>query len=150
MYKVKTPTNNYLKYYRIIRYFIKKKYNLSQADLEMLYFLHDEDYFSRDKFKEYNTVMTWDKNRFNRLVKEGWIDKFRNHNNTRKALYQLTYKGVNVVRSVYNKLEGQVMPTSEKGNPLFSGKLSTKDNAYKNMIIEMNAFIKQQQHPFLG
>ena len=150
MYKVKTPTNNYMKYYRIIRYFIKKKYNLSQADLEMLYFLHDEDYFSRDKFKEYNTVMTWDKNRFDRLVREGWIDKFRNHNNTRKALYQLTYKGINVVRSVYNKLEGQVMPTSEKGNPLFNGKQSTKDNAYKNMIIEMNAFIKQQRHPFLG
>ena len=144
------PKNNYMKYYRVIRYFIKKKYNLTQADLEMLYFLHDEEYFSKAIFKKYNDIMTWDKNRFQRLIKQGWIVKFRNHNNTRKALYQLSYKSINVIRSVYAKLSGEVMPTSNKGNPLFRGNLSTKDTAYKNMIVEMNNFIKRQRHPFLG
>jgi len=150
MPRLKPPKNNYLKYYRVVRYFIKKKYNLSQADLEMLYFLHDEEYFSVDDFKNYNYLMSWDKNRFQRLRKEGWIEIFRKHSSRRKALYQLSYKAINVLRSVYNKLAGQVMPVSKEANPLFRSDISYKDNSYKQMIIEMNKFIKQAQHPFLG
>ena len=150
MPRLKPPKNNYLKYYRVVRYFVKKKYNLSQADLEMLYFLHDEEYFSVDDFKNYNYLMSWDKNRFQRLRKEGWIEIFRKHSSRRKALYQLSYKAINVLRSVYNKLAGQVMPVSKEANPLFRSDISYKDNSYKQMIIEMNKFIKQAQHPFLG
>lgn len=150
MPRLKPPKNNYLKYYRVVRYFIKKKYNLSQADLEMLYFLHDEEYFSVDDFKNYNYLMSWDKNRFQRLRKEGWIEIFRKHSSRRKAIYQLSYKAINVLRSVYNKLAGQVMPLSKEANPLFRSDISYKDNSYKQMIIEMNKFIKQAQHPFLG
>tara|TARA_R100000353_G_scaffold6941_5_gene8910 strand:+ start:4397 stop:4849 length:453 start_codon:yes stop_codon:yes gene_type:complete len=150
MPRLKTPKNNYLKYYRVVRYFVKKKYNLSQADLEMLYFLHDEEYFSVGDFKKYNYLMSWDKNRFQRLRKEGWIEIFRKHSSRRKALYQLSYKAINVLRSVYNKLEGQVMPVSKEANPLFRSDITYKDNSYKQMIIEMNKFIKQAQHPFLG
>jgi len=82
--------------------------------------------------------------------KEGWIEIFRKHSSRRKALYQLSYKAINVLRSVYNKLAGQVMPVSKEANPLFRSDISYKDNSYKQMIIEMNKFIKQAQHPFLG
>ena len=41
---------DYLKYWRVIRYFIKSKYGLTQEDLDMLLFLKSEDYFDRDKF----------------------------------------------------------------------------------------------------
>ena len=133
MPRLKPPKNNYLKYYRVVRYFIKKKYNLSQADLEMLYFLHDEEYFSVDDFKNYNYLMSWDKNRFQRLRKEGWIEIFRKHSSRRKALYQLSYKAINVLRSVYNKLAGQVMPVSKEANPLFRSDISYKDNSYKQI-----------------
>ena len=40
--------SNYLKYWRVIRYFIKSKYNLTQADLDILIFLFDEG-FLKDK-----------------------------------------------------------------------------------------------------
>ena len=150
MPRLKPPNNNYLKYYRVIRYFIKKKYNLSQADLEMLYFLQDEEYFSVADFKQYNYLMSWDKNRFQNLRKNGWIEIFRKHSSNRKALYQLSYKAINVMRSVYNKLEGQVLPVTKEANPLFSGKINYQDHSYKKMIMEMNKLIKQEQHPFLG
>jgi hypothetical protein len=33
---------NYLKYWRVVRYFINAKYGITQPDLEMLIFLYDE------------------------------------------------------------------------------------------------------------
>jgi hypothetical protein len=61
---------NYLKYWRVVRYFINAKYGISQPDLEMLLFLYDEPYFTRAKFKEFDKVFSWDKDRFNRLVRK--------------------------------------------------------------------------------
>ena len=55
--------SNYLKYWRVIRYFIKSKYNLTQADLDILIFLYDESYFSKDKFKEFDELLSWNINR---------------------------------------------------------------------------------------
>ena len=39
-------THNYLKYWRIIRYWVKAKYNLTTPDIEMILFLYSEDYFA--------------------------------------------------------------------------------------------------------
>jgi hypothetical protein len=41
--------NDYLKYWRVIRYYIKNKYGLTQADLDILLFLYSEQYFTKDK-----------------------------------------------------------------------------------------------------
>ena len=43
-------SENYLKYWRVVRYYIKKKYNLTTAELEVLLFLKTEGRFSRDDF----------------------------------------------------------------------------------------------------
>ena len=37
--------NDYLKYWRVIRYFIKAKYGLSQAELDVILFLKSEGYY---------------------------------------------------------------------------------------------------------
>ena len=50
---------NYLKYWRVVRYFINAKYGISQPDLEMLIFLYDEPYFTRAKFKEFNNCLLY-------------------------------------------------------------------------------------------
>ena len=44
-------------------------------------------------------------------------------------------------------LSGEEIPTSRQGNPLFLKNVSYNDKVYRNMIIEMNKLIKQQQHP---
>ena len=48
-------THNYLKYWRIIRYWVKAKYNLTTPDIEMILFLYSEDYFNKTKFN-FNTI----------------------------------------------------------------------------------------------
>lgn len=140
--------NDYLKYWRVIRYFIKAKYDLTTADLDMLLFLKSEGRFDKDKFDDFNEIMSWDKNRFENLKKNGWIEVFRKGGNrgSRRALYQLSYKAQRVLTSIYKKLSGEEIPTTQSSNPLFAKNVSYSDKVYRNFIIEMNEFIKQQRH----
>lgn len=55
--------SDYLKYWRVIRNYVKVKYKLSQSDLDMLLFLYSESYFDRQKFKEFNAVLGWEKDK---------------------------------------------------------------------------------------
>jgi hypothetical protein len=138
---------DYLKYWRVIRYFIKAKYGLSQADLDILLFLHTEKYFDKNDFDEFNELVSWDKNRFENLRKEGWIESFRKRKGNRRAVYQLSYKAQRVITSIYKKLEGQEIPESASSNPLFLKNVSYNDKVYRNYIKKLNKSIRQQQHP---
>jgi hypothetical protein len=59
--------DDYLKYWRVIRQYIKIKYELNQADLDMILFLYSEVYFNKDKFMEFTRLVGWDSKRFKRL-----------------------------------------------------------------------------------
>jgi len=137
---------DYLKYWRVVRYFVKSKYKISTGELDMLLFLYSEKYFGKDKFKEFDELLSWNVNRFDQLLKRGWIEVFRKGNKHHKSLYGLSYKTKRVVKSIYNKLEGEEIPTSTSHNPMFARNVSYSDKVYRNMIIEMNKFIKQQRH----
>jgi hypothetical protein len=138
--------SDYLKYWRVVRQFIKVKHNLTQSDLDILLFLKSEEYFSRDKFNEFDNLISWEKLRFKRLKKEGWIEIFRKRMGQRKALYQLSNRGKRVTASIYKYLNGQEIPSSSDGNPMFLKNVSYTDKVYRNFIIEMNQTIKQQRH----
>lgn len=138
--------SDYLKYWRVVRYFVKAKYKLNQEELEMLLFLYSEKYFDKGKFQEYNNLLGWNKNRFEKLRQEGWIEVFRKGHRGRRSVYCLSYKTKRVIKSVYNKLEGEEIPVSPDINPIFLKNVSYSDKVYRNMIIEMNKFIKQQRH----
>lgn len=139
-------TEDYLKYWRVIRQFIKAKYKLTQNDLDILLFLKSEGYFSRDDFNEFNSLLSWDKTRFERLRKDGWVEKFRNRVGKRKALYMLSSKGNNIVNLIYKKLAGQELPTSPSKNPMFRKNVSFTDKVYRTAIKKMNESIRQQQY----
>tara|TARA_R110000772_G_C13067048_1_gene415943 strand:- start:140 stop:574 length:435 start_codon:yes stop_codon:yes gene_type:complete len=138
--------SDYLKYWRVIRYFIKAKYGITTADLDMILFLNSEIYFGKDKFKEFNNLLSWDEGRFKRLLRDGWIEVFRKREGVHKTLYSLSYKTKRVVDSIYKKLNGEEIPISQTSNPMFAKNVSYSDIIYRNMIIEMNKFIKQQRH----
>lgn len=140
-----TLKDDYLKYWRVIRRFIKVKYNLSESDLDILLFLNSEGKFTRSKFKEFDRILSWDRKRFERLMNEGWIDVFRKRDGNLAGLYELSYKAKRVITSIYKKLSGEEIPTSPTTNPIFLRNVSYTDNRYKKAITEMNAFIKQQQ-----
>ena len=84
--------NNYLKYWRVIRYWVKSKYGLSTPDLEMLLFLYSEERFHKTKFKEFEELMSWDVNRFDRLLRDGWIQVWRKRSGKEATLYEVSYK----------------------------------------------------------
>ena len=138
--------SDYLKYWRVVRQFIKAKHKLTQADLDILLFLKSEQYFSKDKFKEFDELISWNKNRFENLRQAGWIEVFRKRMGKRKALYQLATKGKRVTTSIYKYLNGKEIPTSNDGNPMFLRNVSYTDKVYRNFITEMNAFTRQQRH----
>ena len=138
--------NDYLKYWRVIRYFVKSKYGLNTADLEMLLFLYSESYFSKDKFKEFDRLLSWDVNRFDRLRRDEWIVMFRKNSGKRKALYELSYKAKRMIDSVYKKLSGEEIPVGSDTNPMFARNVSYSDKRYRTMIEDMNNATRQSQH----
>lgn len=143
---MKSIPKDYLKYWRVIRHFIKVKYGLTQSDLDVILFLYSEGYFSKEKFDEFDALISWDAERFGTLLKDGWIVVFRRRMGNRKALYELSYKALRVVDSIYKKLNGEEIPEGPSNNPMFLKNVSYTDKVYRNFIIEMNKTIKQQRH----
>jgi len=143
---MKSNTDDYLKYWRVIRQYMKVKYELSQSDLDVVLFLYSEKYFDKDKFAEFNTLLGWDRNRFESLKRRGWIEVFRQRMGARKAIYKLSTKANRVVQNIYRKLSGEEIPTSNSYNKMFLKNVSYTDKVYRNMIMEMNAVIKQRRH----
>jgi hypothetical protein len=138
---------DYLKYWRVVRYFIKSKYGLTTADLDMLLFLNSEVYFSKSDFCEFDELLSWDKNRFESLRTNGWIEVFRRNKGKNKTIYQLSYKTNRVILSIYNKLEGEEIPESPSTNPMFLRNVSYTDKVYRNYIKEMNKATRQPPRP---
>ena len=143
---MKSNQHDYLKYWRVIRQFAKIKYNLTQADLDILLFLYSEKYFDRGKFEEFDTLLGWDVMRFQRLLKEEWIVIFRKRLKNHRVVYQLSLKANRMIQSLYRKLSGEEIPVSISYNKMFHKNVSYSDKVYRNMIIEMNKLIKQQRH----
>ena len=135
------PKKDYLKYWRVVKRYVMKKYDLTSAELDMILFLHSEDYFGRSKFKEFNEILSWDKRRFNKLLREGWIEMFRKRIKNDGALYQLSYKATNVINYIYRKLEGDDLPVDKLRKDA-----SYTDKVYRNMIIEMNKKRKDERY----
>ena len=142
---MKSKKSDYLKYWRVVRQYIKVKYNLTQSDLEILLFLYSEPYFTKDKFDEFNTIISWDKERFDRLNKEGWIEGVKTFRVGRRIKYNLSYRASRLVTEVYNILEGKEIPISDQTNPMFKRNVGYTDKVYRNFIMGLRAKSKQQQ-----
>ena len=140
------PGYDYMKYWRGIRYWAKAKYKIGTPDIDMLFFLYSEQIFNKTKFKEFEQCMSWDEPRFHRLLKEGGIHIWRKRGVGETTLYELSYKGKRLITTLYQKLNGEEISETAQINPLFRHDASYMDKVYRNMIIEMNKFIKQQRH----
>jgi hypothetical protein len=145
------PQDDYLKYWRVIRYYTLRKNNLKMAELETLIFLRSEKYFTKKKFDEFTQLYPWNSRRFDDLLSKGWIEVFskpQTHPRKKKfqTIYQLSLKSKRVVKDVYDKINGQEISLDPQTNPLFRKNVKYSDKVYRNMIIKMNEFIRQQRH----
>lgn len=138
---------DYLKYWRVTRQFIKKKYNISMPDLELLLFLYSDRYFTASQIREGGNIMAFDQKRVKKLVDAGWIELFRERRGAGASIYQLSFKAKRMIALLYDKLDGKPFPTGERANPLFKKGAGYSDRTYRNFILKINNTIRQQQHP---
>lgn len=135
---MKSNQSDYLKYWRVIRQYVKVRYGLNQSDLDVLLFLYSEQYFGKDKFQQFDELLPWDEGRFKKLLAAGWIQNFR-RGGQQKGLYALSFKAKRVVNSIYKKLNGEEIPMTMCNNPMFLKNVRYRDKVYRTMIKFMNA-----------
>ena len=129
---------NLLKYYRLIRKWACKTYNLKDADLELLIYLDCKKHFTRNDFIEGVYTYSWDKNRWERLRREGWIDVFKERNRTTSkfAVYKTSFKCQNLIKRIYRIMLAQEdLPTSQRS--VFYNNKSYTDKVYNKAIDDM-------------
>jgi hypothetical protein len=143
-YKRVEPRHDFLKYFRVVRYWVAKNYDLTYPELEMLLFLYSETLFSDRDIKKFQRIMHWDAKRFNKLIDEDWIVLWRENTRTEKALYNLSFKGKKLMAEVYKKLNmEQEISTNPRQNKVFSKDAGYMDRGYQRMIKEMNEAVKR-------
>ena len=139
--------NDYLKYWKVVRQWARCKYKLSTSEIEMLLFLYSEGYFTRRQFQEYNEIMSWDKRRFNNLVKNGWIIKWREHKGRQSALYDLAFKSKRLCASIYKKLnKEETISEVKRQNPMLQSGAKYSDKVYRKIIKKLNQEIKLKNY----
>ena len=139
------PPYDYLKFFKVARYWAKRKYNLSGAEVDMLLFLRSEHIFARAAFDEYMNIFSWDTRIFERLLRNGWISKWREAYKTRHALYELSFKGKRLVSDIYKKCNGEddYSVIADK-NPCFNRRNANyMDKVYSSQMIKINEINRQ-------
>ena len=129
---------NLLKYYRLIRKWACKTYNLKDADLELLIYLDCKSRFTRNEFIEGSYTYSWDKDRWERLRREGWIEVWRQRNRTtiKYSIYKTSFKCSQLISRIYRIMLGQEdLPTSERS--VFYNNESNTDKVYNKAIDDM-------------
>ena len=129
---------NLFKYYRLVRKWACKTYGLKDADLELLIYLDCKSRFTRNNFIDGTYTYSWDKNRWERLRREGWIEVWRHRNRTtiKYSIYKTSFKSSQLISRIYRILLGEEdLPTSER-NKFFNNKSYT-DKVYNKAINDM-------------
>lgn len=132
--------SDYLKYWRVIKFYAKVKYKISDADLDMLLFLYSEKYFGKSKFNEFDEILGWDRVRFNKLLKNDWITVFRKRTGTERTLYCLSFKAKKMITSIYAKIEGEEVSEHYQRNPMFKKDVRFTEKVHRNFIKQMNKY----------
>jgi len=137
VYQQKSKEYNYLKYWRIVRHYICKRYEISLSELELLLYFYDETVFTRTQFNEYCSILSWDNNRFKDLVERDLVRKWRDGKGQVSHLYELTVRSKRICNLTYKKLAGESINEDPTKNKIMKGE-SYSDKVYRNMIRKMN------------
>jgi len=127
-----------LKYYRLIRRWACKQYDIKDADLELLIYLDCKGLFKRDDFINGVFTYTWDKHRWERLRKNGWIDvwKERNRRDSKYALYKTSMKTKLMITRIYKIMLGEEDIPITESNVFYKNK-SYSDKVFNKAIDDM-------------
>ena len=127
-----------LKYYRLIRKCACKTYNLKDADLELLIYLDCKNRFTRNEFIDGTYTYSWDKQRWERLRKAGWIEVWRHRNRTtiKYSIFKTSFKCSQLISRIYRIMLGEEdLPTSNRSK-FYNNKTYT-DKVFNKAIDDM-------------
>jgi hypothetical protein len=127
-----------LKYYRLIRKWACKTYNLKDADLELLIYLDCKNRFTRNEFIDGTYTYSWDKQRWERLRKAGWIEVWRHRNRTtiKFSIFKTSFKCSQLISRIYRIMLGEEdLPTSNRSK-FYNNKTYT-DKVFNKAIDDM-------------
>jgi len=127
-----------LKYYRVVRKWARRTYDLKEADIELLIYLDSLNYFTRNQFIQGEYIYSWDKHRWERLRREGWISVWRERNrrDAKYAVYTSSFKCKQMIARIYKILAGEEdLPTSERN--IFYKNKSYTDKVFNKAIDDM-------------
>ena len=131
---------DFLKYYRLVSRWAVKTNDLNIADLELLFYLDPIIYFTIEDFKTGTLFYTWDKERFYRLQKQGWINKSHSGGGRRgdHNKYKVSQKGKLLINRIYKILiNEEELPTSAKRNKIMKRETYI-DKVYSEAIKKFN------------
>jgi hypothetical protein len=134
---------NYLKYFKLVRLYVKYRWAIEIADLELLLFLHPEKIFNARRLKLAQIGMKWDKKRIESLVNRGLIGVVREKPS---KLYSLTPLANRIINGVYRKLNGEEgVPDTRWSNPMYRGDAPYAQRNMRLPAEELNESIKRQR-----
>jgi hypothetical protein len=82
---------------------------------------------------------------FDRLIKNGWVEKVSVESKSRLGVYNLTYKAKRIIGYIYSLLNGTEFPEDATNNPVFKRKVSYTDKVYRNAMMEINSIQRQRR-----
>jgi hypothetical protein len=129
---------NILKYYRLIRRWACKTYNLKDADLELLIYFDCVGLFTRNDYIKGTYTFSWDKKRWERLRREGWIEIYAKRNQTtiKYNVFKTSTKCKHLITRMYKIMLGEEdLPMSERS--VFFKNKSYTDKVYNKAIDDM-------------
>ena len=99
---------DHLQNYRLISRVFCVLNDLIVSDLDLLLYLSPIKYFTIDDFKTGQTTMSWDKARFYRLLKQGWLKKI--HSGSGRvgghSKYVVSMKGKLLIKRIGRVIDG--------------------------------------------
>jgi len=127
-----------LKYYRIVRKWAAKQNNLTDSELELIIYLYHLDLFTIKDYQNGVYIYMWDKKRWQRLKRDGWIEVWRNGNRKTGAhnIYKATFKTKLLVTRIYKILLGEEDIPFKESNVFFKNKSYT-DKVMNKAIDDM-------------
>ena len=122
---------NILKYYRLTRKWVCKTYGLTDADLELLIYLDCKGRFTRNEFIEGVYTYSWDKHRWERLKREGWIEVWRHRNRTtiKYSVFKTSFKCSQTISRIYRIMLGEEDP------PFTERSIFHKNKSYTDKVM---------------
>lgn len=129
-----------LKHYRIIRRWACRNNGLNDADLELLIYFDCLEFFTKQDYKIGTYTYSWDKMRWDRLLKEGWIVVWRQRNHTTQKynIYKVSFKCKQLISRMYRIMLGEEdIPTTERSNIIMKGR-RYKDTVMQPAIENVN------------